>query len=180
MRSSAARNREPLNAEYPCGNSEPRPSKTNGRLVLQLAKQPHYGNVEVRVGPLISELLLDTNAVSDLAESEQAIMTLPAGVERWALPVIVVGEYRLGIAHARDACDDHRWLERLITESRVRDITDESTRHYASIRTQLRQMGKTISVNDVWIAALGGQHDPPIRSRDQHFEVVPGIERLNW
>lgn len=107
-------------------------------------------------------------------------MKVLAGVERLALPVIVVGEYRFGIAHARNARDYHRWLERLITESRVLDITDETTHHYASIRTQLRQIGKPIPMNDVWIAALGRQHDLPILSRDQHFDVVPGIKRLNW
>jgi predicted nucleic acid-binding protein len=136
--------------------------------------------VEVRVSPLISQLLLDTKTVSDFAESEQAMMKLLAGVERLALPVIVVGEYRLGIAHARNARDYHRWLERLITASSVLDITDETTHHYASIRIQLRQIEKPIPVHDVWIAALGRQLDLPILSRDQHFDVVPGIQRLNW
>jgi tRNA(fMet)-specific endonuclease VapC len=107
-------------------------------------------------------------------------MKLLAGVERLALPVVVVGEYRFGIAQARNAHVYQRWLERLIAQSSVLDITDETTQHYAAIRTQLRQIGKPIPMNDVWIAALGRQYDLAILSRDQHFDVVPGIKRLDW
>jgi predicted nucleic acid-binding protein len=35
-------------------------------------------------------------------------------------------------------------------------------------------------MNDVWIAALCRQHELPILSRDQHFDVVPKIKRLAW
>jgi tRNA(fMet)-specific endonuclease VapC len=34
-------------------------------------------------------------------------------------------------------------------------------------------------LNDVWIAALCRQHGLPLLSRDRHFDVVPGIKRLN-
>jgi predicted nucleic acid-binding protein len=117
-----------------------------------------------------SQLLLDTNAVSDFAESEQAIMNLLAGVQRLAVPVIVAGEYRSGLAHAREY---HRWLGRLITESAALHLTDKTTHHDASIRAQLRQTKKTMPMNDAGIAARGRPHDLPILSGDQHFDVVP-------
>jgi tRNA(fMet)-specific endonuclease VapC len=129
---------------------------------------------------LISRLILDTNAVSDFAESDQAIMELLEGAERLELPVVVIGEYRFGIAQARKVNDYHDWLERLIAECSVLDITNETTEHYAAIRAHLKQIGRPIPMNDVWIAALCRQHDLPILSRDKHFDVVPGIERLNW
>jgi predicted nucleic acid-binding protein len=129
---------------------------------------------------LIFQVLLDTNAVSDFAESERAIMKLPAGVRRLALPVFVVGAYRFGIAHARNTRDYHRRLERLVSESRVPDSTEETAHHCASIRTPLPQIGKTFPVHDVRIAALGRQHDLPVLGQDHHFDVVPGIRRLNW
>jgi len=107
-------------------------------------------------------------------------MKLLAGVQRLALPVVVVGEYRFGIAQARNAADYNHWLDRLIIESSVLDITDQTTRHYAAIRLDLRRIGKPIPMNDVWIAALCRQHDLPVLSRDRHFDVVPGIKRLGW
>jgi predicted nucleic acid-binding protein len=129
---------------------------------------------------LIPRLLLDTNAVSDFAESEPAIMELLAEVQVLALPVVVVGEYRFGIAQARNVADYHLWLERLITQTDVLNITDETTIHYAEVRLDLKRIGRPIPMNDVWIAALCRQHELPILSRDQHFDVVPKIKRLAW
>jgi predicted nucleic acid-binding protein len=136
--------------------------------------------VAVGTAPLIPRLLLDTNAVSDFAESEPAIMELLAEVQVLALPVVVVGEYRFGIAQARNVADYHLWLERLITQTDVLNITDETTIHYAEVRLDLKRIGRPIPMNDVWIAALCRQHELPILSRDQHFDVVPKIKRLAW
>ncbi len=46
-------------------------------------------------------LILDTNALSAVADGEASAMELVAGADRVALPVIVLGEYRLGIAQSR-------------------------------------------------------------------------------
>lgn len=43
-------------------------------------------------------LILDTNALSVAADREPAGRELVARAERVAVPVIVLGEYRLGIA----------------------------------------------------------------------------------
>lgn len=136
--------------------------------------------MEVRTVPSIPRLLLDTNALSDFAESEPSIMELLAGVQVLVLPVVVVGEYRFGIAQTRNTAAYNHWLERLIIRSDVLDITDETTFHYASVRLDLKRIGKPIPMNDVWIAALCRQHEVPILSRDRHFDVVPRIKRLEW
>ena len=52
--------------------------------------------------------------------------------------------------------------------------------HYAAVREALRSQGSPIPENDVWIAALARQHALPIASRDEHFDLVPGIERRSW
>jgi predicted nucleic acid-binding protein len=44
----------------------------------------------------------------------------------------------------------------------------------------LRQAGKPIPTNDLWIAALCRQHGLPLLSRDRHFDVVSGVQRLEW
>lgn len=129
---------------------------------------------------MIPRLVLDTNAVSALAESEPAIMKLLAGVQNLVLPVVAVGEYRFGIALSRYGTDYNYWLDRLISQSSVLDITEETTHHYAAIRLDLRRIGKPIPMNDTWIAALCRQHDLPVLSRDRHFDAVPGIQRLTW
>ena len=46
-------------------------------------------------------LILDTNALSAAADREPAALEVAACAERIAVPVIVLGEYRLGIAQSR-------------------------------------------------------------------------------
>jgi predicted nucleic acid-binding protein len=48
------------------------------------------------------------------------------------------------------------------------------------VRSELRDRGRPIPVNDVWIAALARQHTLPILSRDTHFDEVAGIQRIGW
>ena len=51
---------------------------------------------------------------------------------------------------------------------------------YAGLRVALRRLGRPIPANDAWIAALALQHRLPVLSRDEHFDVVVGIERKSW
>jgi tRNA(fMet)-specific endonuclease VapC len=103
-----------------------------------------------------------------------------AGVEELALPVVVIGEYRYGIAQSRHRARYRRWLDGLIGDCIVLDVTEQTAHHYATINVELRQAGKPIPTNDLWIAALCRQHGLPLLSRDRHFDVVPGIQRLDW
>jgi len=64
--------------------------------------------------------------------------------------------------------------------SRVLDADESTTRCYADISLELRQAGRPIPTNDIWIAALCRQHELPLLSRDRHFDTLSGIQRLEW
>ncbi len=125
-------------------------------------------------------MILDTNALSAVAEGHPGIMEILAGVQELALPVVVIGEYRYGIALSRHKARFRHWLDNLITDCTVLDVTKQTTHHYAAINVELRQAGKPIPTNDLWIAALCRQHGLPLLSKDQHFDVVSGVQRLDW
>jgi tRNA(fMet)-specific endonuclease VapC len=126
------------------------------------------------------QLILDTNALSAAAEEHAGVMGILAGVQQLALPVVVIGEYRYGIAQSRHRARYRRWLDGLISDCTVLDVTERTTHHYVAINVELRQAGKPIPTNDLWIAALCRQHGLPLLSRDRHFNGVPGIQRLDW
>jgi tRNA(fMet)-specific endonuclease VapC len=44
----------------------------------------------------------------------------------------------------------------------------------------LKRSGRPIPANDAWIAALALQHRLPVLSRDEHFDVVPDLDRRTW
>ena len=125
-------------------------------------------------------MILDTNALSALAEGESAPVAKLSRTNQVAIPVIVLGEYRFGIARSRYRGEYESWLKEILTVSSVLDVNEETTIRYAEIRGELRDAGTPIPSNDVWIAALCRQHALPILTRDRHFEWIEGVERVDW
>ena len=95
-----------------------------------------------------------------------------------AIPVIVLGEYRHGIAQSRNRATYENWLTALLSDCFVLDINEPTTHCYADIILELVGKGKPIPTHDLWIAALCRQHSLPLLSRDRHFDQVSGIKRI--
>lgn len=125
-------------------------------------------------------VILDTNAVSALLAGEPALGEILEPQPLHHLPVIVIGEYRYGVARSKHRRRLERLLELLVRESIVLLVDEETTRHYATVRESLRRAGSPIPENDVWIAALAQQHGEPIVSRDRHFDLVDASLRVAW
>jgi tRNA(fMet)-specific endonuclease VapC len=125
-------------------------------------------------------LILDTNALSAAADSEAGALQVVAEAERIFVPVIVLGEYRLGISQSRHRSAYENWLRGWISAVSILDIDNETTHSYAAIGLELKKKGKPIPANDLWIAALCRQHALPLLSRDRHFDEVPGLQRIEW
>ena len=102
------------------------------------------------------------------------------GELRAAIPVIVLGEFRYGIAASRHRPAYETWLETQLPHFEILTVTDGTAVAYARLRMALRRLGRPIPANDAWIAALALQHRLPVLSRDEHFDAVAGIERRSW
>jgi len=125
-------------------------------------------------------MILDTNALSATADNDTAIADSLAAAEELVIPVIVLGEYRYGIAQSRHQARYRQWLDELIPDCTILDVNEGTSHHYAAINLELRRAGTPIPTNDLWIAALGRQHSLPVLSRDRHFDLVRGIRRIHW
>lgn len=125
-------------------------------------------------------MILDTNALSAAADGDSALIAVLARAEQMAIPTIVLGEYRYGIAQSRHRATYERWVEGLLQDCMVLDVNEPTTHHYAEISVELKRKGTPIPTNDLWIAALCRQHSLPLLSRDRHFDSVPGTERISW
>jgi tRNA(fMet)-specific endonuclease VapC len=125
-------------------------------------------------------VILDTNALSAIADNEAAAARIVTQAESIELPVIVLGEYRFGIAQSRRRAEYEKWLGELIDATRVLTVDDETSSQYAKIRAELKKAGRPIPSNDLWIAALSRQHRLPLMSHDQHFDAVQSLKRIAW
>ena len=125
-------------------------------------------------------MILDTNALSAAADNDAAVIALLARADQVAIPVIVLGEYRYGIAQSRNRASYATWLKGLLHDCLVLDINEPTTQYYAEIIVELKRKGTPIPTNDIWIAALCRQHGLPLLSRDRHFDSVAGNKRIGW
>jgi|SRR5579871_1869446 len=126
------------------------------------------------------DLILDTNALSAIAEGKPEIRQAVAWVGRPAIPVIVLGEYRFGVAASRYRSVYESWLTKYLPAYIVLNVDEETALEYAGLRGELKAAGTPIPSNDIWIAALCRQHSHAILSRDRHFDLVSGLKRIGW
>lgn len=126
------------------------------------------------------KLLLDTNRLSDaLAQVDEVLEVLEAAT-LIGIPAIVLGEIRSGFLGGRRARDNETRLTWFLSQDGVQTMTvDGAVSHrYAQIHRALRNAGRPIPTNDLWIAALAIEHGLPVYTRDAHFAAVPGLARL--
>jgi len=125
-------------------------------------------------------VILDTNALSAFVDGDGRVGDILLTQARAALPVIVLGEFRYGIAQSRRRSSYEAWLASYLTHFDILSVTEQTAESYAALRVALRQSGRPIPANDAWIAALALEHRLPVLSRDEHFDIVPGLDRRSW
>ena len=125
-------------------------------------------------------MILDTNALSAFIEGDSAVGALVSAMIRVVVPVIVLGEFRYGIAQSRHRKSYESWLSENLSDFEIAEISEATTMSYAAIRLQLKRSGRPLPANDVWIAALALQYRLPVLSRDEHFDVVEDVRRHGW
>lgn len=125
-------------------------------------------------------MILDTNALSALADGDVALEPVLRQATEMAIPVIVLGEYQFGIRRSRNRKPYERWLAEMTAACRVLAVDESTAGLYAEVRDELKHSGRPIPSNDLWIAALVRQYGLPLLSRDGHFDFVAGLKRIGW
>lgn len=125
-------------------------------------------------------MILDTNALSAFVDGDGDVGSVLGRQSKVLIPVIVLGEFRYGIAGSRHRRAYEQWLDEHLSDFDLLSITPDTTFPYAKLRTDLKRRGRPIPANDAWIAALAIQHNMPILSRDEHFDAVADVSRIGW
>jgi len=125
-------------------------------------------------------MMLDTNALSAMAERDPALLEVLSVTEILTLPYIAMAEFHYGLLGSVKPEAGLALLGRLAEAIPVLFPDFATVGHYARISDELKRKGRTIPHNDLWLAALSLQHGLPILSRDKHFDFVNGIQRISW
>ncbi len=125
-------------------------------------------------------MILDTNAVSALLAGNKQLGRKLGTADHHHLPLIVIGEYLHALLASRKRTKLQPLLARLEAESIILCGDRETVDWYATIRHDLKNRGRPIPENDVWIAALARQHALEIVSQNPHFDHVDNVWRIGW
>jgi tRNA(fMet)-specific endonuclease VapC len=128
--------------------------------------------------------LLDTNVLIDLQRRPNPQLTgrfasLQQGEA--ALSVIVFGELLTGVNKSTKAAASLAFVESLILALPLLPLPVEAAREYGILRAYLKDTGKLIGNNDLWIAAHALAEDLTlVTANTGEFSRVKGLHYENW
>lgn len=125
-------------------------------------------------------MILDTNAISALAERDANLILCIQSAPRICVTLISLGEYHYGISQSKRANELTNWLNAFLQRAEMLAPALSTLPFYAEIRRELKLAGTPIPANHCWIAALVREYKMPIVSKDRNFDNVGNIQRLDW
>jgi len=125
-------------------------------------------------------LSVDTNAVIAYRGGIPTVCTLIAGADLLFLPVVVLGELFYGALNSAKPQRNKQITHKFSAQSVLVPIDDAIAIRYATVRLQLKNIGRPIPENDIWVAATCLELGVPLLTRDGHFDHIHGLEVINW
>jgi tRNA(fMet)-specific endonuclease VapC len=131
--------------------------------------------------------LLDTNHWSYLQEQHPLVVSRLHQLSDEAslyMSVVSQGELLAGVEWAQGLRRKRRLLELyeqvVAMATAILPVTPQVAERYAQIYAQLRQKGRLIQTNDIWIAASALVYDMILVSADAHFRFIDGLTVEDW
>lgn len=123
------------------------------------------------------KILPDTNALAELFDGDEKILSALAEAESVLLSVFVLGELYAGFKAGNKEKQNKEVIKRFLGKPTVAvlDATEETAEVYAQVKAGLRKAGRPIPTNDVWIAAQALESGAVLLTFDSHFRSVPGL-----
>ena len=125
-----------------------------------------------------SAVVLDTTAYSRLRTGHGKLLDRLSRATIVHVPVVVLGELEAGFRRGSRYAENRRVLEEMLDETfvSVLDVDAGVARRYGMVLAHLRERGRPIPTNDVWIAATTIQAGGHLLTFDSDFEHVEGLE----
>lgn len=122
--------------------------------------------------------LLDTSVL--IAAEKSGPLRVEGLPETAATSIVTVAELRAGILAAPDAESRDRRLTtfEMISKAAILPIDGTVARIWAGMRAYLAASGRSVKVNDVWIAATAASREIPVITQDRDFHALSGVGGL--
>jgi len=131
---------------------------------------------------LSGRYLLDTSiAIAVLNGAIDLAARLGPGSEiEIYLSPIVIGELCFGAEKSDRRDENLAAIQRPIDRCPTLACTEVTGRHYARLRHGLKEKGRPIPENDLWIAATAREHGLVLVTGDRHFDDIEDLKNEAW
>ncbi len=126
------------------------------------------------------KFLLDTSVIIALFADDTAVKDNLDKADEIFIPCIAIGELYYGAWKSARIQENVARIEEFAAANMVLECNSETARHYGEIKNALREKGRPIPENDIWIAAITLQHDLTVATRDTHFNEIPNLKVAMW
>jgi predicted nucleic acid-binding protein len=123
---------------------------------------------------------LDTNAYAAFKRGDRRVVAALEAADDVLVPTVVLGELHAGFQIGNRVERNTRELEDFLERPGVlvADVDRRVAERYGLMFKALREVGKPVPTNDLWIAAVAVETGSRILSDDAHFDAIPGVFRL--
>lgn len=125
----------------------------------------------------VKRIMIDTNFYTAFKRNEKEAVQLLQGAEVIGVNAVILGELLAGFRCGNKEKQNRRELDEFLDSPRVvmLAVDEETADFYAQVFAELRQKGRPIPSNDLWLAASALQHGLALASYDEHFTAISGL-----
>lgn len=126
---------------------------------------------------MMRQLLIDTNVYVAFKRNEPGVVELFRHAEKIAVNTVVLGELFAGFKGGVREAANRKELDQFLDSPRIEvlSLDESSAEYFAIVFNTLKQIGKPIPTNDIWIAASAMQHGRTLATLDNHFSYIAGL-----
>ena len=128
----------------------------------------------------MKKVLIDTSIYSLAMRGDRHVTDALKRIDQIGISAISIGELFSGFKGGNFEEKNKTELNIFLDSPRVMifPIDVETADFYASILNNLKSKGTPIPTNDIWVAAVAFQNGFKLFSKDQYFNVIPGLIQL--
>ena len=125
----------------------------------------------------MKKVLIDTNIYSYAMKGDPETIAVLQRSREIGVCAVSIGELLSGFKGGNRELENRKELEEFLDTPRVKmySIDEDTAEFYTEVLNSLKENGKPIPTNDIWIASVALQYGLKLFSKDQHFKYVSGL-----
>jgi tRNA(fMet)-specific endonuclease VapC len=125
---------------------------------------------------MVKHIAIDTNVAIALLNNQPNTYSILSKFDVIYLPITVCGELLFGAKNSKLSIKNTKQYFEFKESCELLVSNLVVAQNYASIRLKLKEKGKPIPENDIWIAAICVTNNIPLCTADKHFNYIDELK----